>query len=507
MASNEIVPLKPKQKRRLYEPVIMYKSLTEITHEEGALRHVEVPERPRTEEQRYHYFLHRIASVCDSTKSGKTVTSVTVLEREERFEYVVGCNQVFGSDLDAMQHYVAELLRKLSGFSSRKSNDKGAVRSAILKMILVFNLPRTDFYLREFKKQLAECVQYCERQSDTIAHTVGRGLKTFQRAISDTAFKDLGDEQYLEAYNGFIQALTIFLTAETTAYLEERASKGRFNDGKSFECWSELRHSLSRLRNYKRIVQDLIDAENEWPELFQEFVVTTVESSRAEANPMGKKSETAQAIIGRMCSDEASRNKYCSLAQNLQVMDLDGRIQNQCTKPSFRPYVHAEILVLEWIVAEIARSDVQFFRHFRYIGSSKGACQLCRYYFDVPGQHDRIATRPSHGNLYINWRLPDLKETDGSFAKTRRQKIYDSMIDKIREDALGILVSRSSEGRRHDSSTHPLMSVRHTDVQTDLGARELPDVDELGEDLARALSLGASDSDSDDDDGGISLVM
>ncbi|KAF4963830.1 hypothetical protein FSARC_8190 [Fusarium sarcochroum] len=521
MAPNDIVPLKPKQKRRLYEPVIMYKSLTEITHEEGALRSAEVPDRPGTEEQRYHRFLHRIASVCDSTKGGKTVTSVTILDGEERFTYVFGCNQISIGELSRTQKFVTDLLRKLSGFDKLKDYEKTSVRSDVLKMILIFNLPRIDCYLRDLKNQLVDCLDYCERKTDAKGtdSAVGRGLRAFNRAIKNTAFKELADSQFLVSYDSLLQSLATFLTPQTTRYVDEHANTGRFNDGRSFECWSELRHSISRLRNYKRTVQDLVDAEKEWPELFQEFAVISVPSSKPEGNPLGKKSETADAIIGRMCSDETSQTRYRNLAQNLQGMDLDARIQKQCTKTGFKPFVHSEILVLEWIVANTTRHNlhnatrdhIPFFRDWKYIGSSKGACQLCRYYFDTIGQHNGIQTRASHGNLYVNWRFPDLYEVDGALAKTRRQMIYNSMMGKIREDAFGILVSRNSEGKRHDSSTHPL-SVRHTDVQTDLGARDLPDVDELGEDLARGLSLGDSPTNSleesdldDEEEGGTSL--
>lgn len=84
------------------------------------------------------------------------------------------------------------------------------------------------------------------------------------------------------------------------------------------------------------------------------------------------------------------------------------------------------------------------------------------------------------------------------------------MIERIRQDAFGILVMRNSEGKRHDSSTHPLMSVRYTDVQTELSVGDLPDVDELGEGFATGLSLDSpsnslEESDFDDEDGGTTL--
>ena len=209
-----------------------------------------------------------------------------------------------------------------------------------------------------------------------------------------------------------------------------------------------------------------------------------------------------------MCSNHAIKERYLAHARSLEWVNLDDRVKSQCIRPNFTPYVHAEVLVLEWIMAQ---SNVVFFRDWRYIGSSKGACQLCRYYFDATGQHSNIKTRPSHGNLYVNWRFPDLPELEDAFGRTRRQTILNSMMTRIREDAFKILVEKSSRGKRHDSSTHPLTSVLYasTDVRTDGGARDLPDIVELGESFANGLSLrsrvNSMGSDTDDEDGGILL--
>ncbi|KAF4987773.1 hypothetical protein FDECE_15311 [Fusarium decemcellulare] len=513
MTSSAIVPLKQKQKRRLYEPIVIFKSLTEITHEEGSLRGPDPPDNPspKTEEQKFYCFLHSLANVCDNMKGGKTVTSIALLEDEDKFVYVFGCNQVFGSGLAAAERFLYELLTKLCGFYKLKGDERISTRHDVLKMILVFNLPRLDFYLRDFKKHLDVCVECSE--PDNEAAEVRRGLEALNHTIEGVVFKGVSQNEYLESYNRVLQALTTFLTPQTKAFVDERAEIGRSRGGRSFECWSELRHNLTRLRNYETVVGVLIEAEESWCELFQEVEVIPVPSSKAENNPLGKNSETASAIIGRMDSDNTKIDRYRGLAQELQTMHLDDRIKTQCDKLSFKPYVHAEILVLEWVLANSSRLGLSFWRDWKYIGSSKGACTLCSYYFDAPGQHKGIRTRPSHGNLYVNWRFPDLFEADGKKGRARRQAIYNSMIERIRDDAFKTMESRAYTGRKHDSSTHPLMSVHHTDVQTDLGARELSDVDELGEQFERELSFSDSlttnslgDSESDNEEGGTSLL-
>ncbi|KAM5355336.1 hypothetical protein ACJ41O_001982 [Fusarium nematophilum] len=513
MTSSTLVPFTPKQKRRFYEPVVLDKALNKISHEEGSLRSSDVQPTPSTEEQRFHRFTHRLAGACDNDKGGDPVTSIAVLEHEDRFVYVFGCNQVDPSALLAAQQFLYRLLERLSGFDRLKGEASASARNELLSRILVFNLLRTHRYLKDLKAYLPGCLEYCNRQANDRASAVGRALQTLSGAIRDTVFEGQRENEYLESYRGFLQALDAFLTRQVKEFIDERAQKGRVRDGRSYECWSELRHSIDRLCNYDRVVRDLIAAQAEWPELFDEVEVIAIPSSKKDANPLFRKSEVASNIIHRMVSSDDKKKRYRQLAEALQVVGLDERIKGLCESQRFRPIVHAEVLVLEWVMANASRLGLTFFRDFRYIGSSKGACKLCHYYFDAPGQHSRIRTRPSHGNLYTNWRFPDLLDSDGDRGRDRRRDIYNWMLVKIRDDAFETMEQRESTGKRHDSSTHPLMSVRHTDAQTDLGARELPDVDELGEQLERELSLGSSstigsveDSDLDDEDGGTSLT-
>jgi hypothetical protein len=507
MTSN-LAPLKPKQKRRLYEPIILYKALAEITLEEGALRQAEVPDNPVTEEEEYHLFLHSIAGVCDRKKRGATVTSVMILDGEDKFTYVFGCNQVFDKDLHDTKEFLTSLLKRLSGFHLLSKAELTSVRNEIFEMILAFNSPRIKSYLDTLRKNIAQCLLYCEQHAAQLDTEVGKGLENLSIAIEQTTFSDMSDTQYFASFTSVLRALKAFLTSQTTKYIETIAITGRTRDGKSFECWSELRHAISRLRSYYKTVQCLIDSEEAWPELFQEFVVVSIKSTKPDPNPLGKKSETSHGIIGRMCSDQASIERYRGLARSLEWINLEDRIEAQCTRSSFKPFVHSEVLVLEWA---IARPNITFFRDWKYIGSSKGACQLCRYYFDAVGQHNDIKTRSSHGNLYVNWRFPDLREPEISFDKTRRQTIFNSMMARIREDAFRILVDKSSRGKRHDSSTHPLTSVlcASTDIWMDT-AREIPGIDELGEQFSKGLTLESvietiEESDADNEDGGISL--
>lgn len=155
--------------------MILYKALNEITHEQGALKQAEVLSNPVTEEQKYHIFLHSLASVCDKVKRGKTVTSVAIIDGEEKFTYVFACNQVFDGDLDDTRDFLTTLIRRLSGFHSLESAAQKPVRDEVFEMILGFNTPRIRCYLDAFRKNIAQCLLYCQQAAGQ-AGNVGKHL-------------------------------------------------------------------------------------------------------------------------------------------------------------------------------------------------------------------------------------------------------------------------------------------------------------------------------------------
>ena len=276
---------------------------------------------------------------------------------------------------------------------------------------------------------------------------------------------------------------------------------------KSLECWSDLRHQISRLLSYEHTTLEFIKTENEWPELFQEFTVIPLPSSCADPNPLRKKSQSAHNIIGHMISDDQKIASYRELAQELQKFELDIRIQHQCERPAFKPFVHCEVLVLDWVSANSQRFNYHFFGKFRYIGSSKPTCKLCDYYFKA--HPSRIEARPTHGNLYPNWKFPDVLKVDGDAAIKRRQTIYNSMRLSICDDGLQVMEDKRSMWKKYDSNTYPVMSARQTDAQTDAS------VDDLGERFRTGLNLrGATRYEEDleasvsedEDGGGTSLI-
>lgn len=253
------------------------------------------------------------------------------------------------------------------------------------------------------------------------------------------------------------------------------------------KAWSELLHCISRLKAYDQAVDALIQANSEWPEVFQtdRLVIHHVSSSKRMTNPLGKKSMNVDNCIGRMTNDQSIMAQFRNFGANLQKFQLNERIESQCMNETFRPFVHAEVLVYDWITTRGEESGLSFFNGWKYIGASKPTCKLCDYFFDAVGGN--IGRRSSHGNVYINWRLPDGYRAASSEG---RSSVYITMNNRIRDDAFKILSHKGSTGKPHDSDTYSCWTTR----QTEAGSTQAEDgglgISLLGSMFARLLSFG-----------------
>lgn len=230
--------------------------------------------------------------------------------------------------------------------------------------------------------------------------------------------------------------------------------------------WAELRHAAGRLLNYFEAAQTLVEgcSQAKWKPLFYDFEVVCIPSSRPISNPVGIRCKSASAanILVRMTPSHERANlaAYQHNAEQLQQFELDENIREQNMSNSFRPIVHAEVLVHESIVNDPEVSDVlhpsRFFEGYRYIGTSKPTCRLCHYYFRAL-RDNAIQVRQTHRNLYANWRAPDVfqdqGEIHGDTAAKRREDILNTVIKSVRKDTYRILSDKMSESKKHDSNT------------------------------------------------------
>ncbi|KAH6990951.1 hypothetical protein BKA56DRAFT_667469 [Ilyonectria sp. MPI-CAGE-AT-0026] len=509
---SDLVLFKPKQLRRFYEPVVLFKALNDISRTLGRIRLPDRSPTPETDEEKFQLFLDKLALVCDREKRGSTVTAVAVLDQEEDvLTYVFACNQISTSGLEKTTNFVLELLKKVEGFNNLEPAEKIGVREDIRNLILAFNRPRVECYMRSVLQELENCIQSCNHIEYDDISQIERSLKELHRSIGDGVGKKTIEAEYLHSSLRCLRGINDFRKAPMINFIDERATEGRLPDHRTMFCWAELRHNLTRLLAYEKTVEIFVTTEAKWPELFQEIEVKAVISSRPDINPLGKKSEDAQSIIGRMSSDIRTIQKYRGLSLNLEAepYQLNDRIAEQCQKRRFKPIVHCEVLLLNWILVKY--TEPIFFQKWRYIGTSKGPCKLCYYYFEA--HPSPIKVRPAHGNVYTSWRFPDLTSAQGDLGMRGRQTIFNSMIDAIRNDAFSILEEKSPIGKSHDSNTYTFVSHPESDCEVEAGGSESSEIEELVEQFDAGLGFtntlktdGHVMPSSDDEEGGTSLV-
>ena len=266
-----------------------------------------------------------------------------------------------------------------------------------------------------------------------------------------------------------IEALQSLWKPATALSLRKRASDDKAGNP---EPWRNLQHRSSRLLAYKRAVVALWDSGCMWPSLFTNFEVTYIPSSTKIPNPLCTSPQTASEILTRMTPISIeSRGKYLDLAETMQRnFDLDKKIEVEWISTSFRPIVHAEILVLNWLEKTGGTRPERFFQNWRYIGCSKPACKLCHYYFS--SHPSGVQIRGTHGNLYRNWRMPDYADVHGTKeeALANRHEILQSIMSHLRQCVLRTLSEKTTDSRPCDSNTLSSFALNHG--HTDMGGQE-----------------------------------
>lgn len=182
-------------------------------------------------------------------------------------------------------------------------------------------------------------------------------------------------------------------------------------------CWSELRHYAGRLLSFSHGIRTMILAAEAFPRLFENPEVVFIPASNPDVNPFQATNTseasitpdnvvTSDTILRKITASSQMAVYYQALAEYSRTLSLDDIIQKLVGADTFRPIVHAELLILQSLEKDGLTRPSDFFNSWKYIGSSKPTCRLCHYYFRA---HDSgFQVRPTHGNLYENWKPPDV---------------------------------------------------------------------------------------------------
>jgi hypothetical protein len=266
-----------------------------------------------------------------------------------------------------------------------------------------------------------------------------------------------------------------------------------------------------------KAVKVVVAASLRIPTLFDEVQVMRARSLQRSPPPLKQGGPSLDEIVGRMMNVPTEIANYRDALRDMDHrFHLSESLQNQCSKLTWKPKVHAELILLDMFWT----GNLGFVGQDRYIGCSKAACYCCYHYMkEHPGNFFLPAC---HNNVYLNWKAPDVFDSADSSQIKAREDILNKMVKSVRQEVLAqIDERRGPRGWRPDSLTEIstlhqegllLQPVSEAERESDQYSSEedLPapsDVDSVTTDLSRRETEieVESEEDDEDSDGGVAL--
>jgi hypothetical protein len=188
----------------------------------------------------------------------------------------------------------------------------------------------------------------------------------------------------------------------------------------------------------------------EQPQLLDNFQVDFVDAPDLEDAPLEDHKTNLHAVFGRILpkkDDSQQALEKLRKSMLLSGLDVDQEFKEEYRVKSFRPRMHAEMLLLE----HFWTNELRFFNDDLYVGSSKPSCYCCDLYFRF--HSSEITTRPTHGNVWSKWRLPpEAIQTDGRL-DWNTKVILKRMTERVRLDLLRQVETELPRRARLNDST------------------------------------------------------
>ncbi|KAF4918951.1 hypothetical protein CGCVW01_v008332 [Colletotrichum viniferum] len=449
--SLAVQPVALDHQRLFYEPVVLEYAL-QIACRGGREVFNETPimenDSLTSQKQAFHCFVDKLAQVCDNERGGKMVTAVAVLNGSDQTEFVFASNERTEDELAETRDFLHSLLT-LVGKNPAGLKPKPLTKQVLWK-ILHFNMLRLNDYLNKLIKYLNKCIADCDRRQ--LTGTLKSELEKLREKADFPRDSGAVQDKILSDCEKLIKGVVAIKSSSIEVAIKDHAKDGSIN---SSESWCELRHYLGRLLSFRQAANVIVDANDRDPDMLRSFNITSVSSSPPGPKPIGKsRSFTAVSIVNNMITeDDEEKEDYLEKALEMQRFGVNDIIYAQISKRSFKPRVHAEIQVHDYLLDNGLQHPREYWNSWKYIGSSKPTCKLCHYYFDL--HPDKVSVRKPHFNLYPNWRLPGLLESQDSETgpDPKKLRLLQQMTERIRDDVKTTLEERRPVGRTHDSLT------------------------------------------------------
>ncbi|RDL33069.1 Uncharacterized protein BP5553_08508 [Venustampulla echinocandica] len=417
----------------------------------------------------------------------------------------VACNTTVTAGTISFIHKILSILQRIAHSQNEKSRIAEEVE--ISDLCIEFNLKRIKTYQTRLQPPLKKCLKALGTSRKLADKPLADWLRSFQGFDDDLT--GLCRFSYQQRSSPYIRELRQHIGDEISGMTKDESRKQDF---------LLARHYIGRLGSHLKAAKILTAAGWRMPELFDNFDIRIRPSPKAPSFPPPTDGlTTLEGIIKRMLP--AQSNEIERYQEALAVMDnkfqiLD-RLQAQFTDKDFKPRVHAELNLLEYLY----NNRIPFVGDDRFIGCSKPACYCCYHYISL---HPGGFVRPSsHGIRYLNWRLPDPIDDTNLEEERHRRVILNKLIAQIRLDALRQIDQCRGPSPWHpDSTTGITNSFNHNGGQIgfrvhmstkpveELTSETLGDYEQQSESLAATesiLSDSLHEDESSDSDGGVQL--
>ncbi|EWZ28425.1 hypothetical protein FOZG_17910 [Fusarium oxysporum Fo47] len=433
--------LDPLQRRLLYEPIVLEYAMIQscnLTREEPESHATVDFDYLQSDSVAFRVLVNKLAQVCDNERGGNSVTALTILEGTNGPEFVFAASRKDEEETRATARFVTNLLQLAGQNPQNLSSD--ALEKRVLWMILAFNMPRITEYKDKLDKALGLCLEDHERRQSE-----DEALKSELQKLREKcnfSVNNIREQEEIKCKSpSFCRPLrdcerliNLIHNAQLvmTGIKKAVRTKARGSEFLRSGPWCELKHYLA-------------------------VGIPTVKlrtSFTRISKPIVQSDLTAVAIVQHMeAFEKVKMPELMQDAKDLRRMGLDKAIQIQLLKRTFRPIVHAEVLIHHYLTKNGIIRPNRFWRQWQYIGASKPTCRLCHYFFSSHSQ-SQIQVRPSHLNLYPNWRLPEISDEDDAEAREAHRKLLKSIAEKVRNDAKRTLQQRTTKSKQHDSNTY-----------------------------------------------------
>ncbi|KAK3400459.1 hypothetical protein B0T20DRAFT_404444 [Sordaria brevicollis] len=455
----KFVPLEPGLSLRFHEAVLFQWCLKEVKYQMASVREPEPDDLEsdvgKSSRESFRCFVNKLAQICDNELRGKTVTAFAVLQPGE-IQYWFASNQRSSDELEQTRVYIADILRTLG---TTPDDQLDGVYGTLLDKIVAFNRPVLKEHIKNLtrKDNIDHCAKVSEDEGTAEAQEAARNLQSL------AGYRVLGEkatpENFAAQTRELLETIDKLYNSPFEGFFREKARADR--DPTSKTPWSEVRHAFSRLQSYNIAVRYLISMRRRRHELFDDPVVVPVPSSARCSCPNLRR--TVDGILKRFPEKLKIAEAYNAYIPDEQKKLMTGKIKMYANgkNDKFKPYVHAELVLLDAVLSYEQREGaaLRFFAEAdfdRYIGCSKPTCRLCKLYVD--NHPSGVEFRASHGNIYHEWRAPDILDDGGvgvEEAKKARQKIHDKMLEALRQMIKRTITENVAERKQHDSNSSP----------------------------------------------------